>query len=91
MEADLADRLRSLVEEGLKETEFELVDLEYKGRGDRAILRVFVDKSGGVTVDDCAWISSRLSDLLDTRDPIPHSYTLEVSSPGGRRKKGDVN
>lgn len=89
MEPDLNDRLRSLIEEGLRETEFELVDIEYRGRGDRSILRVFVDKEGGVSVDDCAWVSSRLSDLLDTKDPIPHSYTLEVSSPGGREKKGD--
>ena len=87
MVEDLFLRLRSLVEEGLKETSFELVDLEYKGRGDRSILRVFVDKMGGVTVDDCAWVSGRLADLLDTLDLIPHSYTLEVSSPGGRKKR----
>ena len=87
MGEDLFFRLRSLVEEGLEGTSLELVDLEYKGRGDRSILRVFVDKKGGVTVDDCAWVSGRLSDLLDTLDLIPHSYTLEVSSPGGRKRR----
>lgn len=87
MEGEFSEALRAMVKEGLKGTEFELVDLEYKGKGPRAILRVFVDKEGGVTVDDCARVSHMLSELLDTEDLIPYRYTLEVSSPGEGRTK----
>lgn len=59
---------------------FELVEVEESARG--RVLRVFVDKPGGVTVEDCARLSERLSEKLDIEDFIPHRYTLEVSSPG---------
>lgn len=61
---------------------FELVDIEYKKEGSHWYLRVFIDKSGGITLDDCQVVSEALSGLLDETDPIPHSYFLEVSSPG---------
>lgn len=60
----------------------ELVDIEYVRRGRDAILRLFIDKEGGVTLDDCADISREFSVLLDVEDIIPVRYTLEVSSPG---------
>ena len=72
----------------------ELVDLEYRREGPRWMLRLFIDKEGGVTVDDCARISRELGDLLDVKDIIPHAYVLEVSSPGLNRrirKKGDFS
>ncbi len=87
MKGELSEALKAMVKQGLEGTEFELVDLEYKGKGPGAILRVFVDKEGGVTVDDCARVSHMLSDLLDLEDLIPYRYTLEVSSPGERRTK----
>jgi ribosome maturation factor RimP len=64
----------------------ELVDLEYRREGRRWMLRLFIDKEGGVTIDDCARISRELGDLLDVKDVIPQSYVLEVSSPGLNRR-----
>jgi ribosome maturation factor RimP len=69
------------------ETEImELVDLEYRRQGRRWMLRLFIDKDGGVTLDDCASISRELGDLLDVKDVIPQAYVLEVSSPGLNRR-----
>jgi ribosome maturation factor RimP len=83
--ADLKERLRGMVEEVVSAEVMELVDLQYVNAGGRWTLRVFVDKPGGVTVDDCANLSKRISDVLDTEDVIPHRYYLEVSSPGVER------
>ncbi|MFP3870240.1 MAG: ribosome maturation factor RimP [Syntrophobacteria bacterium] len=72
----------------------ELVDLEYLREGRGWVLRLFVDKEGGVNLEDCADISRQLGDLLDVKDIIPQSYVLEVSSPGLNRrlkKKEDFN
>ncbi|MCL6637396.1 MAG: ribosome maturation factor RimP [Alicyclobacillus sp.] len=63
----------------------ELVDIEYKKEGSNWYLRVFIDKPGGVDIDDCSRVSERLSERLDEVDPIPTSYYLEVSSPGAER------
>ncbi|MGQ9559768.1 MAG: ribosome maturation factor RimP [Candidatus Oleimicrobiaceae bacterium] len=74
--------IRALVEQALQGEAVELIDVELKGRPGRQILRVFVDVEGGITLDRCAALSQKISDLLDRKDPIPGSYTLEVSSPG---------
>ena len=63
----------------------ELVDLEYKNEGRAMVLRLFVDREGGVTLDDCARVSRELSGILDVEDFIQGHYTLEVSSPGLNR------
>lgn len=63
----------------------EIVDVEYVKERGEYFLRVFIDKPGGVTLDDCQAFSEVLSDRLDEVDPIPHSYSLEVSSPGLER------
>jgi ribosome maturation factor RimP len=60
----------------------ELVDVEYRREGGRWVLRLFIDRPGGVTLDDCAKVSRQVGDLLEVSDPIDHAYTLEVSSPG---------
>lgn len=60
----------------------ELVDLRYLQEGGRWVLRVYVDKHGGVTLDDCERYSEKVGALLDAMDAMEHSYTLEVSSPG---------
>lgn len=74
----------------LNEHNFELVDVEYVKEGSNWFLRAYIDKPGGITVDDCEIISRALSDLLDQHDFIPDSYILEVSSPGlGRQLKKD--
>ncbi len=72
------------------EYQFELVDVEYVKEGGNWYLRAYIDKPGGITVDDCEVVSRRLSDLLDEKDFIEEAYILEVSSPGlGRPLKKD--
>lgn len=61
---------------------FELVEVEFKKEGADWYLRVYIDKEGGITIDDCQSVSEELSDLLDETDPIEQSYIFEVSSPG---------
>lgn len=64
---------------------FELVDVEFVKEGASWYLRVYIDKPGGVTLDDCQAVSEELSDEMDRVDPIKQSYFLEVSSPGIER------
>lgn len=74
----------------LEEHRFELVDVEYVKEAGNWYLRAYIDKEGGITVDDCEGVSRALSDWLDQEDFIDDSYTLEVSSPGlGRPLKKD--
>lgn len=71
--------------------QLELVDIEYVKEGKDWFLRVYIDKDGGVDIEDCGLVSEQLSGKLDEIDPIPHNYFLEVSSPGAERplKKAD--
>lgn len=64
---------------------YELVDVEYVREGREWFLRFFIDRPGGVDLDACEAASRALERELDLRDPIPHSYRLEVSSPGLER------
>ena len=66
----------------IEEYQFELVDVEYVKEGGNWYLRAYIDKEGGITVDDCELVSRRMSDLLDEKDFIDESYIFEVSSPG---------
>lgn len=61
---------------------FELVDVEYVKEGSTWYLRAYIDKPGGISIDDCEAVSRRLSDILDDKDYIDEAYILEVSSPG---------
>lgn len=61
---------------------FELVDVEYVKEGSTWYLRSYIDKTGGISIDDCEKVSRRLSDLLDQEDFIEDTYIMEVSSPG---------
>ena len=61
---------------------FELVDVEYVKEAGTWYLRAYIDKPGGITVDDCEAVSRKFSDILDEKDYIPDSYVFEVSSPG---------
>lgn len=63
----------------------ELVETQFRLEGQRWVLRFFIDRAGGVTVDDCAAVSRRLDDWLEEEALIRHAYTLEVSSPGLER------
>jgi ribosome maturation factor RimP len=60
----------------------ELMDLEYKTGQSRSLLRIFIDKNGGVTLNDCENVSRQLSAVLDVNDLVKEAYVLEVSSPG---------
>lgn len=65
-----------------EELGFELVDVEYVKEGSSWYLRAYIDKPGGINIDDCETVSRRLSDILDEKDYIDEAYILEVSSPG---------
>lgn len=72
----------------------ELVYIEYQPRGLASLLRIYIDKPGGVNLDDCQRLSKQVSVLLDVEDFVPHHYLLEVSSPGIERplfKEGDYS
>ena len=77
--------LQSLLDEAIDEYGYELVHLELVGREKNRTLRLYIDAPGGVTLDDCVFISQQVSRLLDVEDPIQGQYNLEVSSPGVER------
>ncbi len=79
------NRVRELAAPILEDLGLELFDLAFKKAGGHQILRVFIDKKGGVTLDDCQRASREISALLDVKDIVPGSYSLEVSSPGINR------
>ncbi len=66
----------------MEENGFELVDVEYVKEGGNWYLRAYIDKPGGISVNDCELVSRKLSDLLDEKDYVEDAYILEVSSPG---------
>ena len=75
-------KTEKLLEPVVGELGFELVDVEYVKEGGTWYLRAYIDKPGGITVDDCEAVSRRFSDILDEKDYIEDSYVFEVSSPG---------
>lgn len=75
-------KTEKLLEPILEANHFELVDVEYVKEGGSWYLRAYIDKPGGITVDDCEIVNRALGDLLDEHDFIEESYILEVSSPG---------
>lgn len=75
-------RTEALIMPLIEANHFELVDVEYVKEGGTWYLRAYIDKPGGITVDDCEVVNRALSDLLDQEDFIEESYILEVSSPG---------
>ncbi|MDT2829483.1 ribosome maturation factor RimP [Vagococcus carniphilus] len=85
--ANVVDIVTDLVNPILDELTFELVDIEYVKEGKNWFLRVFIDKEGGIDINECALVSEKLGEKLDTiePDPIPQAYFLEVSSPGAER------
>lgn len=84
-EKSIVEKVKELAEPIIKNLGFKLFDVEFKPeRG--WVLRVILDKEGGITVNDCEEVSKRLSALLDVEDIIPTSYILEVSSPGLTRE-----
>ncbi len=80
-----SEQIGIIAERILESFGMELVDIEYKREGRQMVLRIFIDKPGGVTLDDCADVSRELSAVLDVEDIVPVNYNLEVSSPGLNR------
>jgi ribosome maturation factor RimP len=81
------DRVREIAERVAASAGLEIVEVELRGGGKARMLRVFIDKPGGVTHEDCANLSREVGTILDVEDVIPGaSYLLEVSSPGLDRK-----
>ena len=81
------DKIREIAERVAQSSGLEVVDLELLGGGKARMLRVYIDKPGGVTHEDCANLSREVGTILDVEDVVPgNSYLLEVSSPGLDRK-----
>lgn len=66
----------------LENYQFELVDVEYVKEGGTWYLRAYIDKEGGITVDDCELVAREMNEILDREDYVEGSYIFEVSSPG---------
>ena len=78
----IEDAVLEMSDKLAEEMNFSVVDVEYKKEGEERILRVYIDKEGGVGLDDCELFSRALEEIIDKEDPIPEAYSLEVSSPG---------
>ncbi len=78
----VVDRISEAVSPILWTLGLELADVVCVGQGSRTVVRIFIDKSAGVTLEDCERAHKALGPALDVADPFPHAYTLEVSSPG---------
>lgn len=81
----IEDIITELAQPIAEKNSFELVDVEFIKEGTNWYLRVYIDKPGGIMIDDCQIVSEELSEKIDKIDPIEQSYFLEVSSPGLER------
>ena len=80
--ATLEQNLQEMLQDAVEDLGCELWGIECQRAGRFMTVRLFIDKDGGVTVDDCADVSRQVSAILDVEDPIADKYNLEVSSPG---------
>ena len=81
-DGDQEARIEDVISPVVRQHGLTLVDVEWRGDRRRGILRVYVDKAGGVGIDDCGRLSREIGDLIDAEALIDHTYDLEVSSPG---------
>lgn len=82
----VSDIVMDLVEPIASDRGLDLVDVEYQPHGRRSVLRLYLDRPGGISLDDLAEVSREVSDVLDAHDAVPGQYTLECSSPGINRR-----
>ena len=82
----LPERVTSEIEKIVASEGLELVHVDYRRQGRTYLLRIDIDKEGGVTLEDCQLVSQQVSAWLDVEDPVPGEYELQVSSPGLDRK-----
>lgn len=85
MNTGIQQIVENMLMDYLTENGYELVDVEYVKEGSNWYLRIYVDKEGGIDIEDCSKISEYASAKLDEQDPISNAYFLEVSSPGAER------
>ncbi|MEI9478191.1 MAG: ribosome maturation factor [Deltaproteobacteria bacterium] len=85
MSKEIVDRVRALAEPILSDERMELVEIQYLREAHGWVLRFYIDKEGGVTLEDCSRINREVGRTLDVEDFIPTRYHLEVSSPGLNR------
>ena len=78
----MAQRLEQVIEPLVRALDYELWHLELVGSGNNRLLRLYIDRPEGITLDDCEAVSREVSAVLDVEDPLPGQYQLEVSSPG---------
>lgn len=83
---DRTARIREIAGKVATSEGMELVDMDYRREGPRQVLRLFIDKPGGINLADCQEISGQVGAQLEVEDLVPESYTLEVSSPGLDRR-----
>jgi ribosome maturation factor RimP len=79
---ELVTKIKEIIEPVIKDMGMSLEDVELTKMAGKVLLRIFIDKENGVTLDDCEQVSREVEAQLDVEDPIPSSYILEVSSPG---------
>ena len=83
---EVVEKITRIAERVASSEGMEIVEVEWKGAGNNRVLRIFIDKPGGVSHADCETVSHQVGTILDVEDVIPVHYTLEVSSPGLDRK-----
>lgn len=86
MSKKITETVRSLAQPLAQELGLRIWDVQFVKEGASWYLRIFIDKDGGVTIEDCVDMNNAIDPVLDQHDPISHSYCLEVSSPGLGRK-----
>jgi ribosome maturation factor RimP len=82
---NIVEKVEEIITPCVQESGLELVDVEFVKEGGSWYLRIFIDKPGGIDLEDCGQLSQKIDRLLDEKDLIPQSYHLEVSSPGIER------
>ena len=86
MNETVAERVWEIAEPLITHEGLEMVDVEFRRESRGMVLRLFLDREGGVSLDDLTRVSRQLGDVLDAHDAVPGTYTLEVSSPGINRR-----
>lgn len=86
MNETVAERVWEIAEPVVTHEGLEMVDVEYRRESRGMVLRLYLDREGGVSLDDLSRVSRQIGDLLDVHDTVPGTYTLEVSSPGVNRR-----
>jgi len=90
-ERETIEKIERILTPILEEDCLELIDIEFRPSGKRWLLRIYIEKDGGVTISDCVKVNRELGRTLDIEDIVEHPYTLEVSSPGLTRPLKNIN